>query len=81
MSIEDHIPRLSVEISEETYFRMKDRIPWGLTTKVMSTLLEDLLDLIDEHGNIVIAAILNRSIGAKEVVKELRSKEVKKDGT
>lgn len=68
----DYIPRLSVEISEETYRRMQDRIPWGLRAKVMTILLEDLLDLIEKHGNLVIAAILNRQITAKEVMKELR---------
>ena len=74
-----YIPRLSVELTEETYWRMKEKIPWGLTSKVMVVLLEGTLDLIDEHGNIVLAAILNQAIGAKEVVKELR--EVGKNGT
>jgi hypothetical protein len=79
--MKEYTPRLSIEIKKETYLRMKDKIPWGLTTKVMSALLEDLLDLIDTHGDIVIAAILNRCLGTKDVMQELRGKELKKDGT
>lgn len=81
MSNKEYIPRLSVEISEETYLRMQNKIPWGLRAKVMTILLEDLLDLIEEHGNLVIAAVLNRQITAKEVMKELRGEDLKKDGT
>ncbi|MFA6973091.1 MAG: hypothetical protein WC208_17060 [Gallionella sp.] len=76
----EYTPRLSVEISEETFKRMQDRIPWGLRTKVMSILLEDLLSLVESHGNVVLAAVLDRRIGAQDVVKELRGKELK-DGT
>lgn len=68
---EVYTPRLSVEISEETYFRMQDRIPWGLKSKVMVILLEDLLDLIDSHGNIVLAAIINRTLSTQQVIKGL----------
>ncbi len=72
----DYTPRLSVEITEELYKRMTNSIPWGLKSRVMSILLEDVLDLIDTHGEIVLAAIINRSIGAKHVVRELREKEI-----
>lgn len=72
----EYIPRLSVEISEETSHRMQNLIPWGLRSKAMTILLEDLLDLIETHGNIVLATILNRQLGVKDVVKELRGKEL-----
>jgi hypothetical protein len=42
----------------------------------MAMLLEDLLDLVETHGNIVLAAVLNRSIGAKDVMKELRGRDL-----
>lgn len=77
----DYTPRLSIEIDEETYWRMKNLIPWGLTSKVMNILLSDLLDLVESHGNIVIAAIINRSLSAQNVVKDFRGKEMNKNGT
>lgn len=72
----DYVPRLSIELSEQTYFRMQNRIPWGLKTKIMVVLLEDLLDLLDSHGNIILAAILDRKLGAADVIKELRGREL-----
>uniref|UniRef100_A0A6M3JD02 Uncharacterized protein n=1 Tax=viral metagenome TaxID=1070528 RepID=A0A6M3JD02_9ZZZZ len=66
-----YTPRLSVEISEETYLRMQNRIPWGLKSKIMVILLEDLLDLIEKHGNIVLAAIIDRTISSQQVIKGL----------
>ena len=73
---EQYTPRLSIEISQKTFFRMQNLIPWGLKTKVMVMLLEDLLDLVEAHGNIVLAAILDRRMGSREVIKELRGKEL-----
>lgn len=64
----DYTPRLSVEISEETYIRMQNRIPWGLKSKVMAILLEDLLDLIEKHGDIVLAAVISRTISAQQII-------------
>jgi len=64
----EYTPRLSVEISEETHIRMQNRIPWGLKSKVMVILLEDLLDLIEKHGDIVLAAIINRTISSQQVI-------------
>lgn len=75
-----YTPRLSVVLSKATFDRMTDKIPWGMKTKIMVILLEDLLDMIDAHGNIVLAAILNRKIGAKDIVKDFRNLE-DNDGT
>jgi hypothetical protein len=73
----DYTPRLSVELSEETFRRMQDRIPWGLKSKVMVILLEDLLDLVEQHGDIVLAAIINRAVTARQVITGL-DKAIKK---
>lgn len=70
---EEYVPRLSVEISEETQQRLANLIPWGLKSKVMSILLEDILDLVEAHGNIVLAAIIDRTLSARHIVKGLNS--------
>jgi len=67
----EYAPRLSVEVSEETYRRLTNHIPWGLKGKIMVILLEDLLDLVEKHGDIVLAALINRSLSARQVVKGL----------
>ncbi len=79
----EYVPRLSVEISSETFLRMQNRIPWGLRSKVMAILLEDLLDLIEKHGDIVLAAIINRTITSQHIIAGLNKtiqKEGEKDG-
>jgi hypothetical protein len=69
---EDYVPRMTVEISEELQRRMTNSIPWGMRSKIMAILLEDTLDLMDAHGGIILAAIINRGLGAKDIIKELR---------
>jgi len=72
---EEYVPRLSVEISEETKQRFDNAIPWGLKSKVMNLLLEDLLSLIETEGDIVIMAIVNRAIGIEDVMQHLPRRE------
>jgi hypothetical protein len=72
MGIEEHTPRMTVEITEDLQRRMVNTIPWGMRSKVMAILLEDVLDMVDLHGGIVLAAVINRGLGARDVVKEFR---------
>ena len=64
-------PRLSVEISESSSQRFTNLVPWGLRSKVMAVLLDDLLDRLEENGDIVLAAILNRTINVTHIMKGL----------
>jgi hypothetical protein len=64
-------PRLSVEISERSSQRFTNLVPWGLRSKVMAVLLDDLLDRLEENGDIVLAAILNRTVNVTHIMKGL----------
>lgn len=69
---EGYVPRFSFEISEE----LKDKAnkllsTHGLRKALMTPILEDLLDLIEDHGNIVVGLILDGSVRPKEVLKSL----------
>jgi hypothetical protein len=75
----DYVPRLSVELSPELYERLKNTVQWGLLKPIMNILVEDFLDLIDTHGEIVIALVLKRTIKTQHIIKELRKESV--DGT
>lgn len=75
---EGYVPRFSFEISED----LKDRANTLLTTHglrkaLMTPILEDLLDLIEEHGNIVVGLILDGSVRPKEVLKSMAKAEKK----
>lgn len=73
MSMDEYvkIPRLTIEVTEETATRFANAIPWGLRSKVMSLVIEDLLELIEREGDIVTTALLNRAIKAEHIIKEI----------
>ena len=73
MSTDEYVkvPRLTIEVSEDLATRFSDAIPWGLRSKVMALIIEDLLDMIEKEGNLVIVALLNRVIKAEHVIKDI----------
>ena len=67
-----YIPRFSFEISEE----LKDRAnrllsTHGVRRAIMTPILEDLLDMIEEHGQIVIGALLDEASRPRELIRSL----------
>lgn len=68
-------PRLSVELNQDTYDRYVALLPWGLRGKIVTLLLEDLLSLIEENGDIVLSAIVNRVIRVNHIWTGLPKKE------
>lgn len=68
-------PRLSVELNQDTYDRYVALLPWGLRGKIVTLLLEDLLSLIEENGDIVLSAIVNRVIRVNHIWTGLPEKE------
>ena len=68
----DYIPRFSFEISEETKARANVLLAThGIRKAVMNPILEDLLNLVEEHGNIVIGIILDGSARPREIIKSM----------
>ena len=65
-------PRITVIVPEELNRRITNKIPWGIKSSLLCILLEDLMDLVDEHGEIVLAAILQRKIKARDIMKGLK---------
>lgn len=71
-----YIPRFTFEISEE----LKDRAnkllsTHGIRRAVMTPILEDLLDMIEEHGQIVVGVILDESVKPRDVIKSMNKAE------
>ena len=53
-------PRLSIEITEEQQQRINRLFDtYGIKRAIMSILLDDLLNLIEEHGQVVIGILLD----------------------
>jgi hypothetical protein len=62
--------RLSVMITEDDQIRMRNVIPWGLVSRVMRLLLMQTLDLIEEHGDVVIGALVSGKLTALDLLRK-----------
>jgi len=63
-----YIPRLSIDIPQETQFRLQRLLPWGLRGRLFLALIEDVLDLIEEHGEDVIALFIAKRLRARDII-------------
>lgn len=68
-SKDQYVPRLSIDVSPETLKRWEDLLPWGIRSKVVRVLVEDVLNMIEAEGEIVIAMILARKLKGSDIIK------------
>lgn len=65
-------PRFTFEISEEQSLRANRLITtFGLRRAIMSIVLDDVLDLIEKHGQMVIGIILDGAAKPHEILPTL----------
>lgn len=72
---QDYKPRLSVNISQEQFNRVSRLIPWGVKHRFIQAILDDILDVLEEHGDIAIAAIINKNIGIIDIIKAAQKRD------
>lgn len=53
----DNAPRLNVEITEEQDAALRKLIPWGMKHHLFSAIIDELIEVIEEHGEMAITAI------------------------
>lgn len=69
---EKYVPRISIDITPEMQQRMQRLLPWGLRGRLFLVIVEDILDLIEEHGEGVVALLVARRLKARSLLfKEL----------
>ena len=79
MANEDYKPRFTFEISEEQMVRCNRLLGiYGTKKAIFGPILDDLLDLIEEQGQIVIGIILDRAVKPREIIPIMSN--TKKDG-
>ena len=67
-------PRLCVDISPKEQKRLQELIPWGLQNAIIRTLVDGMLNLIEEFGEVAIALLLTGKISTLDVIKAVESK-------
>lgn len=74
-------PRFSFEISEKQKRRTDALLTnYGLRKALFGIILDDLLDMIEEHGNIVVGVILDGAAKPKEILPAMNKAERKANG-
>ncbi len=68
-------PRLSIEISEEQHRALQARLNHGEGKAVFTAIIDDLINLIDEHGSLVIALIAGKRLHARDVLPSMKDAE------
>lgn len=63
-----YIPKLTVEIDEEEYFRLRNRLNYGELKPLMAAIITDINNLMDEYGDLVIALIAGKQVLPREVL-------------
>ena len=62
-------PRFSFEITEEQQRRANKLLTtYGLRKSVFSVVLDDVLDLVEKHGQVVLGIILDGATKSREIV-------------
>ena len=75
---EDYKPKFSFEITEEQKNRANRLLStYGLRKSVFSVILDDVLDLIEKHGQVVIGVILDGATKPREIMSTLAKAERK----
>ena len=73
---EEYKPRFSFEITEEQKDRA-DRIlsQYGLRKSIFGPVLDDVLDMIEEYGGIVIGVMMSGKVKPRDVIPSMKKAE------
>lgn len=64
----DNKRRISFEVSDEQYCKLKDHLPYGLMSKVLAAVTEDMVVMLDEFGPAFIIAVLEKRITYRNII-------------
>lgn len=60
--VEEYRPRITVDVTELQVARLRKLIPWGLRAQLLQVVIDQVLDAVEEHGPLAIAAILSKKL-------------------
>jgi hypothetical protein len=72
----EYTPRFSFEVTEEQRIRTAKLITtYGLRRAIFSAILDDVLDMIEEHGGLAIGILLSGTVKPREIIKTMKGTE------
>ena len=66
-------PRLSIELTEDQSKRLNRLIPWGLKNALFQAIVDDLIELGEQHGQKFLAVVISRKLKAGEYLKGFKN--------
>ena len=76
----DYRPRFTFEITEEQQLRANNLIgAYGLRKAIFSNILDDVLDIIEQHGNMAIGLMCSEKIKPKDIIPTINQVEKLKE--
>lgn len=75
---DSYTPRFSFEITVEQQKRADKLLSvYGMRKNIFSPILDDLLDLIEVNGNIIIGVLLDERVKPRDIIPVLKKAETK----
>lgn len=75
---DDYRPRFSFDLTDEQQSRCNKLITThGMRKALFQPILDDVLDLLEQHGDIVAGVIMDKRVKSREVVPVLKRAESK----
>lgn len=69
--------RITFEVSEEQYNKLKDHLGYGLMKRVLNALVDDTVIMLDEYGDAFIVAVLRKRVSYRCLMEEKENATVK----
>jgi len=74
--MDEYKPRFSFEITEEQQDRANQLLStYGLRKTIFGVILDDILDMIEQHGQIVLGVLLDKAVKPREIIPSLAQAE------
>ena len=67
-------PRLSIEITEEQHLKLMRLLPWGIKGQLFREIIDDVIAMLETHGEQFIAAIITRRIKLQDYSISIKEK-------
>ena len=62
--------RLSIDLSESRYLKLKSHVPHGMMKIIFTILVDDICDMYDRYGEVFTAALLSNSLSYHSMVRK-----------
>jgi len=72
-------PRLSIEITEEQQRALQTRLNHGEGKAVFSVLIDELVSLVDEYGDIIVPLIAGKKARPRDIFRSIKQATVAVD--